>query len=688
MSGAVCLSYVSIRLRTTASRSAARMTTGGPHLSQTPDFFGGFVRMWYTVSSFGQTRRPVFRLISSSGSRKKFTAASSFVNLDSASACAIVRGNPSRMKPFFASGSLTRGAVTEITMSSGTSCPASMYAFAFFPRSVPCATLCRKMLPVEMCGTPRYAASFAAWVPLPAPGGPSRTSLMSRRERSQRSKDFGTHEWRTKQTEGIYTPRKFLRSWSSSPRSESAEKGRSGHKKGSMTSAPQTTNGSWFPSLLAKDPDAFGTATSRICSRLSDKMSKSRFTFGRNSSTRRSSRTDMSTKWLPPTSATSRFGKGAAPSCAVMGPSVGFDFWRSHPTSRRSNGNSRSASRCASVRRTRTFGTRTIRCLHVGDSSRTTFHPRMGHGVHPLAERSSQPDQFFVWWRRFRERPGSSARPDVSEDCIEGSDRSQVERRRQEDRDIQVAAGHQDPAEDRRHAVRQAPDDRVHRARQPALLRRDDPHQERIANRRGHVNQSGPDQIEPACGERVRDEREAEHEDRRGALSHDDRPHRAVSPREGGADRCRETDRDVREGEERAAPRVRHAELQEEPRRHQRDEESGAEADEAVDAGELEERFPIHPLRPRLARADRLVNVPEKDVQRDRHDEPEAVRDDQRGHVDRMAVDPGPLLDERERQGQHEPNPREDVVQDEREGERGTSLLRRRLVGDDRVPRR
>src|SRR2546422_11170524 len=66
-----------------------------------------------------------------------------------------------------------------------------MYAFAFFPRSVPCATLCRKMSPVEMCGTPRYAASFAAWVPLPAPGGPSRTSLMSRRERSQRSKDFG-----------------------------------------------------------------------------------------------------------------------------------------------------------------------------------------------------------------------------------------------------------------------------------------------------------------------------------------------------------------------------------------------------------------------------------------------------------------------------------------------------------------
>src|SRR5207249_1949652 len=61
-----------------------------------------------------------------------------------------------------------------------------MYAFAFFPRSVPCATLCRKMLPVEMCGTPRYAASLAAWVPCPRPAGPSRPSPMSRRERGRR----------------------------------------------------------------------------------------------------------------------------------------------------------------------------------------------------------------------------------------------------------------------------------------------------------------------------------------------------------------------------------------------------------------------------------------------------------------------------------------------------------------------
>src|SRR5947199_4811296 len=90
------------------------MTSGVPHLSQTPAFFGGFVRTWYTVSSFGHTRRPVFRLISSSGSRKKFTAASSFVILDSASACAIVRGKPSRMKPFFASGSRSEEHTSEL----------------------------------------------------------------------------------------------------------------------------------------------------------------------------------------------------------------------------------------------------------------------------------------------------------------------------------------------------------------------------------------------------------------------------------------------------------------------------------------------------------------------------------------------------------------------------------------------
>src|SRR2546427_9835535 len=454
------------------------MTSGVPHLSQTPAFFGGFMRMWYTVSSFGQTRRPVFRLISSSGSRKKFTAASSFVNLDSASACAIVRGNPSRMKPFFASGSLSRRSVIAITMSSGTSCPASMYAFAFFPRSVPCATLCRKKLPVEMCGTPRYAASFAAWVPLPAPGGPSKTSLISRRERSQRSKDFGPHN--------------------------------------------------------------------------------------------------------------------------------------------------------------------TL---------------------------------------------GSAARPNVPEHDVEGRDRGDVERGREEDRDVVVAPGHQDPAKDGRYAVRQAPDDRVHRAGEAALFRRDNPHEERIADRRGHVHQGRADEVETRRGDRVRHEREAEHEDGREALGHNDGPDGSVPLREGRAHGRRQADRHVREGEERAAPGVRHRELQEEPRRNEGDEEAGAEADEAVDAREPEERFPIHPFRTCLAGPDRFSVVPQEKVEGDRHDESEAVGDDESSDMNRLAAESGLRLNERERQGQRESDAGEDVVQDERQGERRVALLDRRLVGDDCVRR-
>src|SRR3989441_149704 len=184
------------------------MTSGVPHLSQTPAFFGGFMKMWYTVSSFGHTRRPVSRLMSSSGSRNKFPAASSFVNFESASACASVRGNPSRMNPFFASGSLSRRSVIAITRSSGTSPPASMYAFAFFPSSDRAVTLCRKMSPVETWGTPRYAASFVAWVPLPAPGGPRRTSRMRMAENGMRGqKDFGL----TDSTRGL-RPRSFRRS--------------------------------------------------------------------------------------------------------------------------------------------------------------------------------------------------------------------------------------------------------------------------------------------------------------------------------------------------------------------------------------------------------------------------------------------------------------------------------------------
>src|ERR687883_362255 len=45
------------------------------------------------------------------------------------------------------------------------------------PSGVPWATLARKMSPVEILGTARCAAMNSAWVPLPAPGGPTSTSL-------------------------------------------------------------------------------------------------------------------------------------------------------------------------------------------------------------------------------------------------------------------------------------------------------------------------------------------------------------------------------------------------------------------------------------------------------------------------------------------------------------------------------
>src|SRR3954452_5204115 len=38
------------------------------------------------------------------------------------------------------------------------------------------------MSPVEMAGTPKWSATTLAWVPLPAPGGPIRISLMSAEE--------------------------------------------------------------------------------------------------------------------------------------------------------------------------------------------------------------------------------------------------------------------------------------------------------------------------------------------------------------------------------------------------------------------------------------------------------------------------------------------------------------------------
>src|SRR6185312_16162735 len=55
---------------------------------------------------------------------------------------------------------------------SGTSAPFSIRGAICLPRAVPAAMASRSMSPVEMRGMLPHAASRAAWVPLPAPGGP------------------------------------------------------------------------------------------------------------------------------------------------------------------------------------------------------------------------------------------------------------------------------------------------------------------------------------------------------------------------------------------------------------------------------------------------------------------------------------------------------------------------------------
>src|ERR1022692_990171 len=57
-----------------------------------------------------------------------------------------------------------------------------MIALAVRPSSVPWATLYRRMSPVEICGIKYRSMMRLACVPLPAPGGPSRTTGPTSRE--------------------------------------------------------------------------------------------------------------------------------------------------------------------------------------------------------------------------------------------------------------------------------------------------------------------------------------------------------------------------------------------------------------------------------------------------------------------------------------------------------------------------
>src|SRR5919112_2038576 len=123
----------------------------------------------------------------------------------SASAWPIERGKPSSRKPSSPSSSIL-SKIIEITSSSGTSLPLSMYSLAFWPSSVPSFLCSRRRSPVPMYGSPKSSVRRAAWVPLPAPGGPSRirfSSLMKRASLLQEALVVAHHQLRLELLHGV-----------------------------------------------------------------------------------------------------------------------------------------------------------------------------------------------------------------------------------------------------------------------------------------------------------------------------------------------------------------------------------------------------------------------------------------------------------------------------------------------------
>ena len=59
-----------------------------------------------------------------------------------------------------------------------------MIVLARRPTAVSAATASRSMSPVDRCEIPYLALIRSAWVPFPAPGGPSKTSFISASRRA------------------------------------------------------------------------------------------------------------------------------------------------------------------------------------------------------------------------------------------------------------------------------------------------------------------------------------------------------------------------------------------------------------------------------------------------------------------------------------------------------------------------
>src|SRR3954447_6818085 len=183
MSGFVWSRYTCRRLRTVSSRSSSRWDSGSPSRSHTPSLFGGGCSTW-DVWRLGRTRRPDSRrTMSSSGTSMRSAAvrrrSTFFSAASSASACWSVRGKPSRRKPPSVSDGASRSRITPMMTSSGTRSPRSMYSLACLPRSVPSLTAWRSMSPVATYASEKSSWRRSAWVPFPAPGGPSRMRLSS-----------------------------------------------------------------------------------------------------------------------------------------------------------------------------------------------------------------------------------------------------------------------------------------------------------------------------------------------------------------------------------------------------------------------------------------------------------------------------------------------------------------------------
>ena len=179
MSGAVRSSYSARRRATAASLSSSRWISAravAGRRARRP--WAGCCRRGRWPGSVGHQRRPESRR--SSSSRGTSTLNTNDVAGDVAAApcarspppgaaCAGSRRGCSRARSR-AAQPLADDARS--SRSSGTSPPFSMSGPACWPSGVPAAMASRSMSPVEMRGTPRCAASRAACVPFPAPGGP------------------------------------------------------------------------------------------------------------------------------------------------------------------------------------------------------------------------------------------------------------------------------------------------------------------------------------------------------------------------------------------------------------------------------------------------------------------------------------------------------------------------------------